>query len=330
MEKNIKDYIVERLESDLRTRILESTVGASEFILESDNSWGEIFENVICEAWNSEGKSLGKYEKTVSKKGLDPDKVCENIYSCLCSVQLLSPGDRLEKLDKSPDVTQEWVELGLYNEKRPNATPKTDIIRNNRGNCRISVKEASGARLMSGAVNETIATIRAAIENSGNTELKDFADSIFAKLTGENVELRARIKGSTTEILKKLKLRENPDEEPEDEDEAKIWRIEQAKNELNALIEKLKDKNAFPGVFDAILKEAITGEVKFGKNSPACADYVLLWDSKGNVDIYTTDDYIQKFGSEYRIYSTYKSSSNKVKGVKDGSRNTWMVMTISQ
>ena len=31
----------------------------------------------------------------------------------------------------------------------------------------------------------------------------------------------------------------------------------------------------------------------------------------------------------YKVYATYKSASNKVKGVKDGTRSTWMVMTIS-
>ena len=317
--RNILEYLNECLESG-------DILSIPEMICEADNSWGEQFESIICEAWNSGGKSLGEYTELVRKKGLNPDEVCENIYTCLSKVQLLSPDDKLHKLDNVPAATDEWKELGMYKDKNPNTTPKTDIISNEKGNCRISVKEATGARLMSGAINETIATIRVAISKSNDKALQDFADSIFQKLTGDEIETRTKIKGTTSAILKKLKLRENPQDAPEDEDELKIWKIERAKEELAALIEKIK---LFPDAYDALLREAITGEVKFGENNPACADYVLTWDRKGNCEVYTTDDYIQKFGKDYKVYATYKSSSNKVAGVKDGTRSTWMVMTIS-
>ena len=292
-------------------------------IFEADNSWGEIFESVICEAWNSQGKSLGKYEEFVAKKGLNPQEVCQNIYKCIIEANILSPGDELSKLNNVPETTSEWYELGMYT-KKPNTTPKTDIISDKKGICKISVKEESGARLMSGAVNETIATMRAAVNNSGNKEVQDFVDEIVNEL--KDKKTRGRIVGTTKAILKKLSLRDDKEVAPEDESERVIWEIERSKERLAALIEHLKK---FPDVYHALLKEAITGEVKFGKNNAACANYILTWNNKGECQIYTTDDYIDKFGKDYKIYATYKSSSVKLDGVKSNTRDSWMVMTLS-
>ena len=292
-------------------------------LLEADGSWGEVFENVICEAWNSHGESLGKYEGEVRRRGLDPDAVAKNIYKNLSDAKILDEDETLTKLDNVPATTDEWYELGMYT-KKPNTTPKTDIIVSSKNGVKISVKEESGARLMSGAINETIATIRVAIRESKNKALIDFADGIFEKLKGR--ETRGRIKGTTASILKKLGLREDPNTEPEDESERIIWGIEQAKRELAALIEEIKK---FPDVYRALLHEAITGDVKFGKNSPAAANYILTWNAKGECGVYDIDSYIDKFGSSYKIYATYKSSSVKINGVKDGTRDSWMVMTLS-
>lgn len=303
--------------------INESGIEELNMILEADNSWGEIFENVICEAWNSKGESLGDYEKEVSKRGLDPVAVAKNIYKSLVDAKIMDDDETLTKLDNVPTTTDEWYELGMYT-KKPNTTPKTDIIVSSKKGVKISVKEESGARLMSGAINETIATIRVAIRESNNKALKDFADDIFKKLEGK--ETRGRIKGTTAAILKKLGLRENPDVEPDDESEKIIWGIEQAKRELAALIEEIKK---FPDVYRALLHEAITGDVKFGENNPASANYILTWDKKGECNVYDVDSYINKFGNSYKIYATYKSSSVKINGVKDGTRDSWMVMTLS-
>ena len=300
----------------------ESKIEQLDILLEADNSWGEIFESIICEAWNSQGKSLGDYVKEAERRGIDPVALAENIYKCLLGSGVISDKLVLNKLDNVPDTTQTWYDLGLYT-KKPNTTPKTDIISND-NSVKISVKEESGARLMSGAVNETIATIRVAVEESGDAALKAFAEGIFEKLKGQST--RGRIKGTTAGILKKLKLREDPNAEPEDESEKIIWQIEQAKRELAALIEEIKK---FPKAYRALLHEAITGEVKFGKESPATANYILTWDKKGNCDIYDVEDYINKFGNQYKIYATYKSSSVKVDGVKTGERDSWMVMTLS-
>lgn len=302
--------------------INESGIEELNMIFEADNSWGEIFESIICEAWNSQGKTLGDYAKEAEKRGIDPDALAKNIYDCLSKTGIISDKLTLNKLDNVPDTTQTWYDLGLYT-KKPNTTPKTDIISSD-NSVKISVKEESGARLMSGAVNETIATIRVAIEESGDAALKDFAEGIFEKLKGQAT--RGRIKGTTASILKKLKLREDPSQEPNDESEKVIWQIEQAKNELAALIEEIKK---FPKAYRALLHEAITGEVKFGKESPATANYILTWDKKGNCQMYGIDEYINKFGNSYKIYATYKSSSVKVDGVKTGARDSWMVMTLS-
>lgn len=291
-------------------------------LLEADNSWGEIFESIIIEAWNSKGESLGEYDKVARGKGLDPAELSKNIYNSLLDSGFIKKGDNLSKLANVPNTTKEWYDLGMYT-KKPNTTPKTDIISASKA-CRISVKEESGARLMSGGVNETIATLRVAIRESGDKELQDFAENIFNNLQGANT--RGRIQGTTDDILKKLKLRENPNDEPEDESERIIWKIEQAKYQLAALIEKIK---TFPSVYQALLKEAITGNVKFGENNEAAANYVLTWDKNGKCELYDVDDYIKKFGNQYKIYATYKSSSVKVRGVKTGARDTWMVMTLS-
>ena len=312
---------------DLRDYLYESLV------LEADNSWGEIFESIICNSWNSKGKSVddaetgSRYASIIKGHGLDPKTIAKNIYDTLKDSKIIPEKETLHKLDAA-NTTDEWFELGMYT-KKPNATPKTDIISTKNNKVRISVKEESGARLMSGAINETIATLRVAVNKSGNKELKELVDNTCKQLTEDHI-FRGTIKGSTKSILRKLGQRPDSENPPEDESERIVWQIEQAKNILAGLIEKIK---SFPDVYKEVLHEAISGMVKFGVD-PGCANYVLTWDKDGNCNIYNIDDYIKEFGSQYKVYATYKSSSkksasNNVDGIDGKERNTWMVMTLS-
>lgn len=294
-------------------------------ILEAGGSFGEYLEDMICEAWNSKGKELGKYEKDVIKKGIDPKTFAQNIYNSLLKTKIIKTD--LYKLG-SIQTTQEWKELGFYT-KEPNHTPKTDIISKD-SKVKISVKEERGARLMSGGVNETIATLRAAIQESGNRDLEEFTKPIFEKILGneqnKGLLTRGRIIGNTRDILKKVKLPEYETNPPEDENERIVWEMELTRKELNAVVEKIKE---FPKAYRALLYEAITGTVKFGPDSPAVPNYIATIDMNGNCELYDINDYIDKFGNKYKIYTTYKSSSVKVNDIKTGARDSWVVMTIS-
>lgn len=289
-------------------------------IFEADGSWGEQFESIICNAWNSKGESIGaEYEKLALSHGIkDPAELAQSIYASLSKVMKDSP---LDKLPNKEPATNEWIKLGMYT-KKPNNTPKTDIISAD-SQFKISVKEESGARLMSGAVNETIATLRVAIDNSGVKELQDIAEKIFNDLQGKKT--RVKITGTTEEVLKKLKAA-GEDAANDDESMSAIRQVEDAKDVLAGLIEEIKK---YPTVYEALLYEAITGSTKFGPNAKGCANYVLTWDKNGHCEMYTIDEYIKKFGSQYKIYATYKSSRDKVKGVKVETRRAWMVMTLS-
>lgn len=291
---------------------------------EADNSWGEIFESVICEAYNNKGKvpKDSRYADIVaSKTSKDPAVVYKNIFNSLKKYKM----PNLEKLGNiKGSVTEEWRKLGLYKESgaTPNNTPKTDIIG---GRFHISIKEESGARLMSGAVNESIATIRAAIESVDDAELKKKADALFSKLTSTGTRARISADATVGDIKKKFKMH-GYDPATASDDERKVHDIEELKSEFNDFVAEI---NTNSEIKKAIIYEALTGAVKFGENSESCANYILTWDDDGKCNLYTIEEFFNKFGSHYKVKAAFKSSSvSDTSGNKLG-RDIWMVLSIT-
>ena len=298
-------------------RILERKV-----INEADNSWGEKFESIICDAVKNKGKlpkGGSAYESDILENmTASPAEVYANVYNSLKMLDGTNP----YKLENSAvEVTPEWKKLGMYDEFKavPNNTPKSDIVA---GKYKISIKSGVGARLMSGAICETIATLRAAATD----EYKQLFDDLFTDLLNSGAKTRARIHGSTSAILKKLKGKTTSD----DEDENAILRINAVKSKLDEVMKTAEGK-----LREAILMEATTGAVKFGKNSDGRATHVLIWDpNNGTCKLYTAKDYVKEFGDHYAIRTAYKSSSVKLtdpetgEKYKTGDYDTWMVLSI--
>ena len=308
----------------LMSKTINEDKSTSDKVFEADNSWGEIFESIICEAYNNKGKvpNGSKYLPIIEGRNLDANKLYQTIYNSLKKYKM----PKIEKLGNvKGSVTSEWIKLGLYKESgtAPNNTPKTDIIG---GKFHISVKEGTGARLMSGAVNESIATIRAAIKSLDNAELNKEVNDIFAKL--KSVGTRARLSSSDVTVGGVKKKYKGVDYTNADltDDERKVLTIEELKKEFNEFVAKI---NSDHSIKEAIIREALTGAVKFGENSESCANYILTWDADGTCHLYTIDEFYAKYGSHYKVKAAFKSSSvTNAKGDKVG-RDIWMVLSIT-
>ena len=71
-------------------------------------------------------------------------------------------------------------------------------------------------------------------------------------------------------------------------------------------------------------KEAMSGYEKFGKNSPASADLMLVATADGGKTVIqdvNDDAYCLKIANAMRLQARFKTSSRKVKGVKTGEYN---------
>lgn len=289
-------------------------------ILEADNSWGEKFESIICNSVNSKGETYGEQYTAACKanKLTNLDNLASNIYD---SIKLVIGDQQLHKLSAESPASKEWEEYGAFI-RRPNATPKTDIISDD-GKFKISVKSAQGARLMSGSVCEALATLRVAVDKVGDKEAQEELKKLHDALTGK--ETRGRVKGSARGILKKIAT--TVDGTQDDDSMSKIRNMNDIKKSIAQFITNYVTKHE--DVFEAVIREAITGEIKFGSNSASCCNYILIWYNDGRCELWDVEDYIQKFKHEYKIYSAYKSSSVKIAGKKNGERDVWVVMSIS-
>ena len=78
-----------------------------------------------------------------------------------------------------------------------------------------------------------------------------------------------------------------------------------------------------------ILREAITGETKFGKDKAGTANYVLVWDTSGRCEVYSIDEYIQHISGHYKFDLSYKTNSVKLKGRKTGKYRADIALRIT-
>lgn len=78
-----------------------------------------------------------------------------------------------------------------------------------------------------------------------------------------------------------------------------------------------------------ILREAITGETKFGKGKAGAANYVLVWDTSGRCEVYNIDAYIEHISGHYKFDLSYKTNSVKLKGRKTGKYRADIALRIT-
>ena len=190
-------------------------------------------------------------------------------------------------------------------------TPKTDVLI---GDMRFSVKIGI-AQLMSGGKDESTATFQAAIKNSNpdivkSEQYKKTTQVLegFVKNTLAPSKLRPIIKSGTNEIVNKA---------------------EKAHKDCMQELGKLFDESKSFKVEFA--RESMSGYEKFGKDSNAAAEFMLVASADGSrVVIHSVDDdeYCLKIANAMKLQARFKTSSRKLKGVKTGEYNFWSVISL--
>ena len=161
--------------------------------------------------------------------------------------------------DMDGNITEE-----MKTNKQVNATPKTDIISTD-GKVKITVKEGYGksSLVCSCMFNETKALLMAAAEKCNSEVINYYLDCLFG-----NEEIFSAERGITRDDIKQSGEIKN--------------RIEKKKGGIEALI---RDKIQY--IFNnsdfnnALIREAITGDVKYGKYTSASPNYIFIWTLEG-------------------------------------------------
>ena len=208
----------------------------------------------------------------------------------------------------SPKVTANWSKYGA-GKAAASRTPKTDLYI---GKYNISLK-IGAAQLMSGAREEALATFYNALEqtNLSNdptvTECIDIIEQFTSGIT--NGKTAQHIKNKTDNAIV-------------DADAVH----KQTMEKLRVLFEtNEKFKLAF-------VKEAMSGHIKFGKESRASADWFLVSDHNGSkVEFHSIDDdsYVKKVANTCSISVKMKSTSIRSKTAKPGDRRWWSALGLT-
>lgn len=202
-------------------------------------------------------------------------------------------------------LTPFWKKYGATNK-----TPKTDILI---GNLRLSLK-IGNAQLMSGGRAESLATFNAALEESKglekNPQVKKVTDII------ESFVERGLAPGKVASLIG------SGENEIIDNGEAAH---KMAMEELGNLFEESEEFKI------QFAREAMSGFKKFGEDSLAAAEYMLVSTHDGrNVQIHSVYDnnYCKSIAEKMRLQARFKSSSRKLKGKKTGEYNFWSVISL--
>jgi hypothetical protein len=299
-----------------------------EYLVEADTTGATSVEMAICFYWNktanestgiSDEEALSLAEIPIGKWNKVTDnakQTGQNIVKLLPSEGVTS-GNAVHYGGGSDKVSAFWSKYGA-GAAASSRTPKTDLII---GTKTISLKIGAG-QLMSGKGPEATATFFAALEEAGDdlkksrevndciTEIKKFSEGY--------------IKDTITN-MKKNNWATAPLE---------IINVEQVhKNTMQILGTLFEKDKKFQKAF---IKEAMTGNVKFGKSSKASADYFLVGSKDGTaISFHDIDkgDYVDKVISRTTISVKHKTTSEqKVVGgvkVKTGRRKWWSALGLS-
>ena len=168
---------------------------------------------------------------------------------------------------------------------------------------------------MSGGKAESTATFQAAVKNSNpdlvkSPQYKKTTQVLegFVKNTLAPSQLRPLIKSGTDKV---------------------VHAAEKAHKDCMTELGKLfNESESFKVEF---AKEAMSGYEKFGKNSPASADLMLVATADGGKTVIqdvNDDAYCLKIANAMRLQARFKTSSRKIKGVKTGEYNYWSVVSL--
>ena len=184
--------------------------------------------------------------------------------------------------------------------KATNKTSKSDVII---ADFRISVK-AGPAQLMSGVGAEATATFYAAMEKT--PELLDTPEVVAILSSIDKFARGGRTQGNIRQAIKKG-------------EDKKLLIANKANKKAMDLLQTFFDTN--PLFAQAFAIEAMSGEQKFGSDSPACAEYILYVDTKyenAKLNKIKSKVYAKKIATQMKVDVRFKTGSIKSKGEKTG------------
>lgn len=275
-------------------------ISFKQFLQEAKTS-GADFEIGIVDAWNGVKNWSVKIDKKITREA------CERIVETLKKQGVTGKAERLGS--DTIEVTKEWSKFWAP-ESVPASTktPKTDIII---GKHKISLKAGEGSRLMSGSRNESRATLYAALSKTPKLQetLKEKLITSFEELVPSNITtgpVSNVLKAGTDEILLKA-------------------------NEINKKVSSVLTEvfNNNVNFSLAFIREAMSGEVKFGGND-GTATHILTVDWNGDVLSFSpiNDSYVKSVRKHVQPAVSFKSHSRKAKKVKTGNYSYWSVVAL--
>ena len=212
------------------------------------------------------------------------------------------------------ETTDFWKSFGATNK-----TPKTDIIVND---LKCSVKYGP-SQLMSAKGFESVATFMSAIKK---TDLEESITSECLELFNNFVDTSETIKGTVGDLLSVDR------EQIKDELELKVKDLVDSANSshksiMSYLNSVFNNNDSFKYEF---IKEAMTGNFKFGKDSEGSADTILSVSKKTN-DVFLSSinkNVIEAVQNKTRLSVRFKSSSFKRKDTGEKAYRFWSVLGL--
>ena len=273
-----------------------------EYLIEASKVKAEDYEAAIVMGWYKlANKSLpddnaGITDKVLAK--IQGNKKVLDAGNAIAS-ELLNLYPALKKKEaeqygrKKGELTTFWKgdDPKFPHDGATDTTPKTDVLI---GNMRFSVKIGI-AQLMSAGKDETIATYYAALKNSNKKLQKD---PQFTKVTGI-LELFVKSNRAPSKLRPIIKGKKNPI----------VNAAEAAHKDCMTELGTLFDNNKnFQLEF---AREAMSGNMKFGKSDNAAAEWMLVSTHDGSkVQIHSVEDdtYCENIANKMRLQARFKTS----------------------
>ena len=273
-----------------------------DFISEAEQgrSRGEAMEHAIVTAVNGKEKPQKGIPKGAGKK------VVDTLGSKISGKADVLGASQVEVSDL---WSQYWPGGKVPSSTK---TPKTDIMI---GKKKISLKTGGAAQLMSGGKNESTATFYAAVDQLGIDP--DEAGGIYKKI--ENAILNLAPASVAAGPLKA--------EIAKGKDEA-VNRADAAHKVLMGDMNKLFISN--PKFAFEFCYEAMSGDVKFGKNMGACTHFLTCdFDGeKAHLVPVSNSAYVNKVVKKTKVSVRFKSTSEKSGGSKTGRYKYWSAVGL--
>jgi len=203
-------------------------------------------------------------------------------------------------------------------------TPKTDIIVAGK---RISVKKGA-ARLMSGSPAEAVATFYAATQDPAVRKHLDILEDKTMAAIGRAFERQKRKFKGSDQTIGGFRIKGEVGSLLKTGSNSILNWVDEFQTELTGLFDEAFSNN--PSLKVSFVKEAMSGMHKFGKDSLACAEWVLATTGIGQDPVLHQIDnsYVTKIAGKCNISSTFKTNSVKSKTAEANLRKATTVMSV--